>query len=889
MLKRVHSFARLNADLPRQPVEVLGASGAALAEAAQLGLPVPPGFTIGARCALVQGEMGSLPSGVDSEIDTALMELEVRVGQRLGGREYPLVVAVRCSSRAAMPGLPRAVLGVGLNDVTTEAMARRTGDPVFAWTLYARFIALYASEVLDVEPGLFDEVLEAPRRNPTLATDAQVAEWQRAVANCQDIVLEETGAPFPQDVRVQLFSAIRAQMQAWNSRRLVLHRQINRIPDDWGCAVTVQKMTFGALGAASGLGKVHSRDPQTGARVLGGSFMPAAFSDDVDLAGMATMPISELRSGRRRGGAEPRSVEAAFPGIYEQLREISGRLERARHDMVEFDFVAERGRVLLLNLRPAKRSVTAALRVVIDLSEEGLIDRREALLRIEPTALEQVLHPSFDPDVARTPVTRGIGASPGAACGRVVFTSAEAQRLAASGTAVIMVRSETGPEDVAGQHVAAGVLTSRGGMTSHAAVVARGMGKPCVCGASELRIDEAAGYALIGEFRVEEGDVIAIDGTAGDVMIGEVPTVQPAISGDFATLMEWADSYRVLGVRANADTTRDALAAKNFGAQGIGLCRTEHMFFEGDRIVAMRRMILADTEAGRRAALDELLPMQRQDFYKLFHIMRGFPVTIRLLDPPLHEFLPKSAAEMEEIARHAGTSVDKVRRRVRELAEANPMLGHRGCRLGISYPEIYEMQARAIFEAADEVYMDTDSTVTPEIMIPLVGAARELEILKAVVDNVAAEASKRSGRALEYLVGTMIELPRACLRAHEIAQFAEFFSFGTNDLTQTTYGISRDDAAPFLMAYQRSGVFADDPFSTIDEHGVGRLIRIAVEEGRDARPSLKLGICGEHGADPRSVRFFAEIGLDYVSCSPYRVPVARLAAAQAAIGGKRVR
>jgi pyruvate, orthophosphate dikinase len=889
MLKRVHSFARLNADVPRQPLEVLGGSGAALAEAAQLGLPVPPGFTVSALTALSLTATGDLPPGVDAEIDTALMELEVRVGQRLGGREYPLVVAVRCSSRVAMPGLPRAVLGVGLNDRTTEALARRSGDAVFAWMLYARFIALYASEVAGLEPGLFDDALEMPRRDPMLTAGALAAEWQRAVAVCQDIYFDEAGELFPQDVHVQLRQALRAQMQAWLSRRLSTYRHIHAIPDAWGCAVTVQKMVFGALGAASGIGKAHSRDPNTGAKLLGGTFMPGAFGDDVDLAGTPTMPISEPRTGWRRGGAEARSVEAAHPGLYAQLCEISERLERTSRDMVQFDFASERGKVFLLNVRPAKRNVNASLRVAIDLSEEGLIDRREALMRIEPTALEQILHPSFDPEVVRAPVTRGIGASPGAACGRVVFTSAEAQRLAASGTSVILVRSETGPEDVAGQHVAAGVLTSRGGMTSHAAVVARGMGKPCVCGASELRIDEAGGFATIGEARVAEADMIAIDGTTGEVMIGEVPTVQPSISGDFATLMEWADRYRVLGVRANADTTRDALAAKNFGAQGIGLCRTEHMFFEGDRIVAMRRMILADTEAGRRAALDDLLPMQRDDFYKLFHIMRGYPVTIRLLDPPLHEFLPKSEADMEDIARHAGTSVDRVRRRVRELGEANPMLGHRGCRLGISYPEIYEMQARAIFLAADEVYMDTDSTVTPEIMIPLVGSARELEILKAVVDRVAAEASQRSGRELVYLVGTMIELPRACLRAHEIAQFAEFFSFGTNDLTQTTYGISRDDAAPFLMAYQRAGVFADDPFSTIDVHGVGRLIRVAVEEGRDARPDLKLGVCGEHGADPRSVRFFEDIGLDYVSCSPYRVPVARLAAAQAALSSKRGR
>ncbi|WP_445681626.1 pyruvate, phosphate dikinase [Radicibacter daui] len=893
MPRWVHSFARgavARGVFEGTPVsrEALGMQAALLADAAALDLPVPPGFTIeaGASVALLKG--GDWPSDLKAQVEAALMELEVRSGSRLGGSEYPLVVAVRLGARERLPGLPRAILGVGLNDQTVETLARRSGNVGFAYEAYTRFIASFAVTVEALDPALFEEALATARGESGGRLDD--IGWRSLAGRFKRIFVAEAGAPFPQDVREQFDRSVDAALRAWGGRRLMLHRQINNIPEGWGAAVTVQSMVFGALGSPAGLALASSRDPRSGAPGIVGRWLPGAMGDELDQDGFAEAPIARTEEERRRTPEQP--LSEAHPDVFNQLSEIAARLERHWHDMVEFDTVVERGKVYLVGVRPGRRSVRAGLRIAVDLCRDGVIDKAEAVTRVDPASLDQLLHASIDPATPRQVLTRGIGASPGAATGRVVFSGLEAQRVARKGNPCILVRMETGPDDVHGQHAASGVLTARGGMTSHAAVVARGMGKPCVCGAGELRIDEEAETISIGGHVIKAGEKISIDGSTGEVIIGAVALVQPGLSADFLQLMEWADSFRRLRVRANADTARDAWAAQKFGAEGIGLCRTEHMFFEGDRIVAMRRMILAEDEAARREILSQLLPMQRADFAKLFHIMRGKPVTIRLLDPPLHEFLPKSDREMEEIAHISGTDLARVRRRTRELAEANPMLGHRGCRLGISYPEIYEMQARAIFEAAEQVFADTGETVIPEVMIPLVGTAREFEILKQVVVKAAAEVQSARGACnLEYLVGTMIELPRACLRAHEIALAADFFSFGTNDLTQTTYGMSRDDAASFLGAYQRAQVFETDPFVTIDRQGVGRLIRMAVEEGREASYEkgklLHLGVCGEHGADPASVLFFEEIGLDYVSCSPFRVPVAQLAAAQAALRTNR--
>ncbi|HNB28859.1 MAG TPA: pyruvate, phosphate dikinase, partial [Alphaproteobacteria bacterium] len=760
-----------------------------------------------------------------------------------------------------------------------------SGDERFAYDSYRRFIQMYGNVVLGVEHHNFEEILELHKSDLNVDTDTELtaANWKKVIEDYKAKVQEELGRPFPQDPAEQLWGAIGAVFGSWNIARAVTYRKINNIPEDWGTAVNVQAMVFGNMGQDCATGVAFTRNPSTGAKEFYGEYLVNAQGEDV-VAGIRT-PQHLTIAGKKANNSTLPAMEEVMPKVFKQLDDVRAQLEKHYRDMQDIEFTVQQGKLYMLQTRNGKRTAAAALKIAVDLCSEGLIDHTTAVSRIDPASLDQLLHPTLDPKAKKNVVARGLPASPGAASGEVVFTADEAEDRASKGEKVILVRVETSPEDIHGMHAAVGILTTRGGMTSHAAVVARGMGRPCVSGAGEIRVDAAAKLMVVKGQKVAEGDLITIDGGTGEVMIGQVPTIQPQLSGDFATLMSWADKVRKLKVRTNAETPLDARTAREFGAEGIGLCRTEHMFFDGDRIVAMREMIMADTVEGRKKALAKILPMQRKDFVELFHIMRGLPVTIRLLDPPLHEFLPNTREEMAEVAAAAGVSVDAVAARAAMLHESNPMLGHRGCRLGITYPEIYEMQARAIFEAAVQVQKEKGETVEAEIMIPLVGIPRELQLMKAVVDRVAAEVAKESGSQIPYLVGTMIELPRAALLANEIAKDAEFFSFGTNDLTQTTYGLSRDDAARFIAAYERQGIIKQDPFISLDPDGVGELVQIAAERGRKTRPALKLGICGEHGGDPASIHFCAKVGLDYVSCSPYRVPIAKLAAAQAALTG----
>ena len=860
---------------------LLGGKGANLAEMARLGLPVPPGFTVTTEvCTRFYAEGERYPDGLEEQVEAALAEIEAAVGKRFGGETDPLLVSVRSGARVSMPGMMDTVLNLGLNDRTVEALAESSGDRRFAFDSYRRFVQMFADVALGVDRGLFEEEIEILKDEKGVDADADLdaGDWSGLVARFKEIVLEETGAAFPQDPRIQLWEAVGAVMRSWQTPRAQTYRRLHDIPEAWGTAVNVQAMVFGNMGDDCATGVAFTRNPSTGENALYGEYLANAQGEDV-VAGIRTPQSLTIADAEARGSQLP-AMERAMPEAFARLVEMRDRLERHFRDMQDIEFTVETGRLWMLQTRSGKRTAQAALQIAVDLVDEGTIGPEEAVMRIEPAALEQLLHPTLDPDADRDVIARGLPASPGAASGRIVFTADAAEQAAANGETVILVRSETSPEDIHGMHAARGILTSRGGMTSHAAVVARGMGRACVSGAGTVRIDAEDEIMFAGGRSFTAADRITIDGSTGEVMAGEIATVQAEVSGGFARLMGWADEARRLRVRANAETPRDAEAARAFGAEGIGLCRTEHMFFDADRILAMREMILADNEAGRRAALAKLLPMQRRDFTDLFRIMEGLPVTVRLLDPPLHEFLPRTEEETAEVAAAAGVDRQKLRHRALRLHEANPMLGHRGCRLGITWPEIYEMQARAIFEAAAE------TGATPEIMVPLVAVGAELERIKAVIDKTAETVAAETGAALDYTVGTMIELPRAALRAAEIASSAEFFSFGTNDLTQTAFGISRDDAGSFLGAYRDSGILASDPFETLDIDGVGELVRIAAERGRGARPDLKLGICGEHGGDPASVAFCHAIGLDYVSCSPYRVPIARLAAAQAALSGK---
>ncbi len=886
MAKWVYSFGDGKAEGRADMRNLLGGKGANLAEMSSLGLPVPPGFTITTEvCTYFYDNKKTYPPELKDEVEKALAQVEKVVGTQFGDAANPLLVSVRSGARASMPGMMDTVLNLGLNDKTVLGLAKSSGDERFAWDSYRRFIQMYSNVVLDVGHHYFEEALEIKKEDlgVSMDTDLKADDWRAVVAEYKKLVEKRTGKPFPQEPREQLWGAVGAVFESWMNQRAITYRRLHSIPESWGTAVNVQAMVFGNMGEDCATGVAFTRDPSTGTNLFYGEYLVNAQGEDV-VAGIRT-PQHLTVQGKLAQKSDAPAMEEVMPEVFRQLADVRQRLEKHYSDMQDIEFTVQRGKLYMLQTRNGKRTAKAALKIAVDMVHEGLIDKREAVARIVPASLDQLLHPTLDPKATRKVISKGLPASPGAASGKVVFTADEAEKQARAGEKVILVRRETSPEDIHGMHAAEGILTSTGGMTSHAAVVARGMGKPCVAGAGDVRIDAKAGTLSVRGTVVKTGETITLDGGTGEIMLGVVPTVQPELSGDFAQLMEWADEFRKLGIRTNAETPTDAAQARKFGAEGIGLCRTEHMFFEGDRIVAVREMILADDEKSRRAALAKIQPMQRQDFVELFEIMAGLPVTIRLLDPPLHEFLPKTAEEMAVVARDLGVDAKEVEERANKLHEFNPMLGHRGVRLGISYPEIYEMQARAIFEAVAEVQKKAGKTVIPEIMIPLVATKKELDLMKVVIDQVAEEVSSSSGEKLEYLVGTMIELPRAALRAGDIAESAEFFSFGTNDLTQTTFGLSRDDSASFLEKYQQRGIFEHDPFASLDIEGVGELIEIATERGRKVRNSLKLGICGEHGGDPASVFFCQKAGLDYVSCSPYRVPIARLAAAQAALGG----
>ncbi|HEX9790818.1 MAG TPA: pyruvate, phosphate dikinase [Kiloniellales bacterium] len=884
MAKWVYAFGGGTADGSADMRELLGGKGANLAEMSSLGLLVPPGFTITTEvCNTYLANDRTYADGVKNEVMAALGRIEAQVGAKFGDADNPLLVSVRSGGRASMPGMMDTVLNLGLNDATVVGLARKAGDERFAYDSYRRFIQMFGNVVLGVEHHYLEEILELHKEDKgvDLDTELDAEDWRTVIAAYHDKITEITGDPFPQKPQDQLWAAIGAVFGSWMNQRAVTYRRLHGLPADWGTAVNVQAMVFGNMGEDCATGVAFTRDPSTGENVFYGEFLVNAQGEDV-VAGIRTPQHLTIRGKKDNKSTLP-AMEEVMPEVFAQLMKVRGTLEQHYRDMQDIEFTVQRGTLYMLQTRGGKRSANAAIRIAVEMVGEGLIDKAEAVRRIEPASLDQLLHPTLDPKAKREVIARGLPASPGAASGRIVFSSAAAETQSAAGEPVILCRIETSPEDIHGMHAAKGILTTRGGMTSHAAVVARGMGRPCVAGAGELRIDYKSAVMRVRDYELKEGDTITVDGSTGEVILGEVPTIQPELSGDFGKLMEWADEVRTMNVRANAETPLDARAARRFGAEGIGLCRTEHMFFDADRIIAVREMILADGSAERRKALHKILPMQRQDFVELFQIMRGLPITIRLLDPPLNEFLPHGDEELAEVAEAAGAPLELLRARKLKLDESNPMLGHRGCRLGITYPEIYEMQARAIFEAAAQVYKETGDTIEPEIMIPLVSLRKELEILKDLVDRVARQVIKSEGVEIRYLVGTMIELPRACLRAGEIAEVAEFFSFGTNDLTQTTFGLSRDDAGSFLGIYEQRGIIEQDPFISLDVDGVGELVHMAVERGRAARKKLKLGICGEHGGDPASIAFCQQVGLDYVSCSPYRVPIARLAAAQAAL------
>ncbi|CAN7460607.1 pyruvate, phosphate dikinase [Rhizobium sp. LjRoot254] len=884
MTRWVYAFGGGKAEGRADLYEKLGGKGANLAEMSSLGLPVPPGLTIVTEaCTHYFQHNKSFPDGLKGAVVEALGKLEDLTGRKFGGKSAPLLLSVRSGSRVSMPGMMDTVLNLGLNDETVAALAEDTGDARFAWDSYRRFIEMYGGVVMGLGQDVFEEILEdeKARLGRELDPDVTAEEWQGLVGRYKDMLAEEAGTSFPEDPMTQLWGAIGAIFSSWSNPRAVAFRAMHNIPSDWGTAVSIQAMVFGNLGNSSATGVAFTRNPSTGVRELYGEFLVNAQGEDV-VAGIRT-PQSITEAARIETGSDKPSLEKLMPEAFAEFMAVCNRLEAHYKDMLDLEFTIERGKLWMLQVRTGKRTARAALRIAVDMVEEKLISEPEAVDRIDPASLDQLLHPTIDPNARRDIIGQGLPASPGAATGEIVFTSEGAIAAKKEGRKVILVRTETSPEDIHGMHAAQGILTTRGGMTSHAAVVARGMGLPCVCGAGALRVDMRNRELVTKGMKLSEGDIISIDGSSGHVLKGAQPMLQPELSRDFERIMGWADKIRRMRVRTNAETPSDARAARSFGAEGIGLCRTEHMFFEGDRIDVMREMIVADNVEDRRTALAKLLPMQRADFVELFEIMHGTPVTIRLLDPPLHEFLPKADDEIDEVARRIGMDPTTFRERIDALHEFNPMLGHRGCRLHISHPEIVEMQARAIFEAAVEAALKTGAAVVPEIMVPVVGLKTELDYVKARIDEVATAVMAETGMVIEYLVGTMIELPRAALRAHVIAEVAEFFSYGTNDLTQTTFGMSRDDASAFLPTYIQKGIIERDPFVNLDFDGVGELIKIAAERGRRTRPGLKLGICGEHGGDPSSIAFCEESGLDYVSCSPFRVPIAKLAAAQATI------
>jgi pyruvate,orthophosphate dikinase len=870
--KYVYLFANGVAEGQGAWRELLGGKGAGLAEMTALGIRVPPGCTISTEACRAYYAAGNRhPDGMWDELLAALQKIEQAVGMAFGDRRRPLLLSVRSGARESMPGMMDTVLNIGLNDETVQGLIQMSDNPRFAYDSYRRFITMFGNVVMGVPHAAFEELLETAKQREGVRTDSELSAQtlQELIVPMKTRVQEITGRAFPNRPWDQLRLSIDAVFASWHNDRAVAYRQLHGIPEDWGTAVNVQAMVFGNRGEDSGTGVVFTRDPSTGEKYLYGEFLPNAQGEDVVAGIRDPQHISALRR--------------LMPNVYADLVEVCQRLERHFRDMQDIEFTVQDGMLYLLQTRSAKRTAPAAVRAAVEMMAEGLIDQREAVLRVEPEQIDQLLHPMIDPQAEVKVLGRGLPASPGAASGRVVFTAEEAVRRQESGVRVLLVRNETSPEDIRGMHAAQGILTARGGMTSHAAVVARGMGKSCVVGCRELVINESSGYCRIGDQVIQANDFLTIDGSTGQVILGQAPLVEADLGGDFAQLMELADSYRKLGVRCNADTPRDAEIARKFGAEGIGLCRTEHMFFAEDRIMAVRQMIVAESEVERRDALQQILAMQKGDFKAIFRIMDGLPVTVRLLDPPLHEFLPERDLDIGVLAGYMRRPVDEIRDRVKTMHESNPMLGHRGCRLGITSPEIYNMQVQAILEAACELQQEAGITVQLEIMVPLIGDVKELEIVKHHIHDVAERVMRAHGIRLPYLVGTMIELPRAVLTAGAIARQAEFFSYGTNDLTQTTLGLSRDDAGMFLPHYIERGILAHDPFVVLDQEGVGELIHIGVERGRRTRPDLKVGICGEHGGEPRSIAFCHRIDLDYVSCSPFRVPIARLAAAQAAL------
>ena len=886
MTKWVYAFGGGAAEGDTSMKNLLGGKGANLAEMASLGLPVPPGFTLTTEvCTSYYENNETYPEDMDAQIQTGIGHIEKLTGKKFGDSANPLLVSVRSGARASMPGMMDTVLNLGLNDDTVEGLAKLSGDRRFALDSYRRFITMYSDVVLGVHHHTYEDIIENHKDNQGYMLDTEMTadDWSIVIDQFKDATKRALGRDFPQDPQDQLQGAVDAVFGSWMNDRAVVYRRLNDIPAAWGTAVNVQAMVFGNMGETSATGVAFTRDPSTGENEYYGEFLINAQGEDV-VAGIRT-PQTLTKVARENMGETAPSMEEALPDVYAQLAETFVTLEGHYRDMQDIEFTVEQGKLWMLQTRTGKRTARAALKIAVDMAEDGQITRDEALSRIDPLALDQLLHPTLSPDAPRDIIAMGLPASPGAAIGEVVFTSDEAEAKAKAGIKVILVRIETSPEDIHGMHAAEAIVTARGGMTSHAAVVARGMGTPCVSGAGEIRIDyNAQEFTVMGR-AVKAGDIVTVDGATGQVFAGSVDMIQPELSGDFAKVMTWADAARTLGVRTNAETPLDVQTAIDFGAEGIGLCRTEHMFFEADRLANFREMILAEDKAGREMALAKILPVQRGDFAAIFRIMvkdgKSLPSTIRLLDPPLHEFLPHTEKDIMSVAEEIGVPARELMRRANELQESNPMLGHRGCRLGISYPEIYEMQARAIFEAQKLVKEETGVRPIAEIMIPLVSSAKELELLKTRIDAIAAEVG-----TTDFVLGTMIELPRAALRAGDIAAHAEFFSFGTNDLTQTTFGLSRDDAGRFLPDYVAAGIVEKDPFVSLDQDGVGDLIQIAAERGKAVKPGIKLGICGEHGGDPSSIDFCHRAGLNYVSCSPYRVPIARLAAAQAAIAGK---
>lgn len=852
--------------------ELLGGKGAGLAEMCNIGIAVPPGFTITTEvCTYYYQHKHRLPLDLEEQVNIALSSVEKKLQAKFGDKNNPLLVSVRSGARASMPGMMDTILNLGLNDQTVEGLAEKTGNKRFAYDSYRRFIQMYANVVLDISHSYFEEIISHRKitQHLTQDSDLTVEDLFKIITEFKKKILEETGRPFPEDTKEQLWAAIKAVFNSWMNNRAITYRKLNNIPEEWGTAVNIQSMVFGNMGQDCGTGVAFTRNPSTGEKVLYGEYLINAQGEDV-VAGIRTpMPINHMQE--------------TMPDVFNEFLNISMKLEKHYADMQDIEFTVQNDKLWILQTRSGKRSAQAAIKIGVEMVKEGLISKEEAIKRINPESLDQILHPTIDPSAKCNVISQGLPASPGVASGMVVFSAADAERYLSEHKKAILVRIETSPEDISGMNAACGILTARGGMTSHAAVVARGMGKSCVCGASNININYKNATLTVNNHTVKEGDIITINGSTGEIILGEIPTIQPNLSNEFMQLMQWVDEVRTMKVRANAETSNDIKMAFKFGADGIGLCRTEHMFFDENRIIVMREMIVSETAEGRKKSLAKLLPMQRNDFISILKLAQGKPVNIRLLDPPLHEFLPHNEKEMEEVAHASGLSIEAIKENAYKLKEMNPMLGHRGCRLGISYPEIYEMQVRAIFEAIIEVTTKDKIESAVEIMIPLVISGRELSILKNLIVKEANKLENEYKIKLNYQVGTMIELPRAALMAHEIAEHAEFFSFGTNDLTQTTLGISRDDAGSFLHTYKDKDILLEDPFVRLDESGVGELMKIAVERGRLTKRNLKIGICGEHGGNPKTMNFVQNLGLEYVSCSPYRIPIAKLAAAQVKI------